>query len=122
MIIDGITIVILFLWFGYYIFGSLKQLTTQHHLDMDNTYKIFLRRADQRACIFWYEIEPTFPSDYRSLVFYDTPAGTLYTSLTSKQFFRARLTARLNREIWKPIDYVESFEKEHGYRFDTPVH
>jgi len=52
--------------------------TEQHHLNMENTFKIFLRRAEQRAYIYWYGIEPRLALEHDNLIYYDTPAGTIY--------------------------------------------
>jgi hypothetical protein len=74
------------------IFFTLKVYDMQHRFDMENTYKIYLRRAEQRAYIYAYDIEPTLPDDLDSLVYYDTPAGTLHTGLTTMQFFRRKFS------------------------------
>lgn len=69
----------------WFIFWTLNIIDKQHRFDMENTYKIFLKRADQRACIYVYDIQPKFDS---ALVYYDTPAGTLHTSLTPMEYWR----------------------------------
>lgn len=77
---NGIIIVLLVLIAVYIIFSALNDIITQHHLDMDRTFNNSLRRAEQLAYIWFYEIKP---DEYQNaeLILFKTPYGEYWNDL-----------------------------------------
>lgn len=76
----GIIIVLLTMFAIYLIFSALKDSLTQHHLDMDMTFNNSLRRAEQLAFIWFYEIRPElYPLN--EIMCFKTPYGYYWTDL-----------------------------------------
>jgi len=74
----GIILGILFFTGIVIMFRSvLNRIEMQHHLYQENNYKIYLKRAEQLAYVFLYNIHPTiFPN--ADLLMFETSSGVLY--------------------------------------------
>ncbi len=74
---SGIIIAVLTMLAVYLIFSALNDIITQQHLDMENTLHNSLRRAEQLAYIWFYEIKPAEFINAELLCF-QTPAGEFW--------------------------------------------
>lgn len=76
----GIILAMLTLVVFWNIFSAINDSITQQHLDMDRTFYNSLRRAEQLAYIWFYEIKP---DEYRitELICFKTPCGQYWDGL-----------------------------------------
>lgn len=55
----------------------IKAQEIKREMDLNNTFKIYLRRSIQRSYVYLYDLTPTILPN-ANIQYWDTPAGTLY--------------------------------------------
>lgn len=79
-ILIGTILAALILFALYIIISAYIQMKTQQRLDMENTFKNSLKRAEQLAYIWFFEIQPTTYPKSR-LINFVTPCGEYWDGL-----------------------------------------